>query len=626
MAEPGSDLYAVLDVPRSATDIQVRRAFRTLATKLHPDRAAAPPDAGERFRALQQAYEVLGDPLKRKLYDATGTWQRGADEEFMDAFAGEGALFNADSAAALFGVTRSSYDALPLPALDVCAVRCSGSGPPGSVLGLVLEALPAALEWGQVLVEWRYAPINPGDLYSARLGGVYGSDSAALPYVAGHDGVGTVLRVGPGASQLVAGDLVLPARTFLGTWRSLAVLQEADLMRLPPAVARLVTDPARPPLLPPPAPQPDRAAGSRGEAEGHDLQSDQGQARGEGAGGQGGSGLGEGEGVGGAASAAEGGGSGRVGLEALAMIKEAAVAYLLLEKFGQLQASGGQGGCPGDCVLLNAPGSSVGQAVLQLARLLKLRVVAVARRPPGPAAAAHAGSTPAPRPAHYSASAWPAPPAASHQGGPEEGGAAGVGGEGGGCVEGSWQRTQSWLQGLGATLVVPDEGSIRVTLEGLKFFARPRLALDAVGGDSAVRLADALGPEGTLVVYGCMSGRAPTWPWQAWVFNGLKVSGFNLRRWMASGGAGGAAAGPSPPALGLLGGVGGAGGAAVASPAGVKKLMGVVEALVKLMDAGLLTLSHTEYELGEFSEALDHAQAPSGRTTKVLLRMRPGGV
>ncbi|KAJ9530584.1 hypothetical protein QJQ45_014794, partial [Haematococcus lacustris] len=312
---------------------------------------------------------------------------------------------------------------------------------------------------------------------------------------------------GPGASQLVAGDLVLPARTFLGTWRSLAVLQEADLMRLPPAVARLVTDPAGPPRLPPPAPQPDRAAGSRGEAEGHDLQ--------------------------------KGSGSGRVGLEALAMIKEAAVAYLLLEKFGQLQASGGQG--PGDCVLLNAPGSSVGQAVLQLARLLKLR---------------------------------------------------------------------SWLQGLGATLVVPDEGSIRVTLEGLKFFARPRLALDAVGGDSAVRLADALGPEGTLVVYGCMSGRAPTWPWQAWVFNGLKVSGFNLRRWMASGGGGGAAAGPSPPALGLLGGVGGAGGAAVASPAGVKKLMGVVEALVKLMDAGLLTLSHTEYELGEFSEALDHAPGP----------------
>lgn len=47
----------------------------------------------------------------------------------------------------------------------------------------------------QVLVVWRYAPINPADLYSARLGGVYGADSVEPPYVAGHDGVGLVVRV-----------------------------------------------------------------------------------------------------------------------------------------------------------------------------------------------------------------------------------------------------------------------------------------------------------------------------------------------------------------------------------------------------------------------------------------------
>lgn len=36
---------------------------------------------------------------------------------------------------------------------------------------------------------------------------------------------------------------------------------------------------------------------------------------------------------------------------------------------------------------------------------------------------------------------------------------------------------------------------------------------------------------GTVVVYGCMSGTAPVWPWQSFVFGGISVRGFNLRRW-----------------------------------------------------------------------------------------------
>ena len=54
----------------------------------------------------------------------------------------------------------------------------------------------------------------------ARLGGVYGSDAVTAPYVAGHDGVGVIEKVGPGVKELHVGDVVLPLHTFMGTWQS----------------------------------------------------------------------------------------------------------------------------------------------------------------------------------------------------------------------------------------------------------------------------------------------------------------------------------------------------------------------------------------------------------------------
>ena len=64
---------------------QIRRAFRGLASKHHPDKAGGDADA---FRAIQHAWEVLGTPARRAEYDATGRVVRGAEEEFMDGFAG----------------------------------------------------------------------------------------------------------------------------------------------------------------------------------------------------------------------------------------------------------------------------------------------------------------------------------------------------------------------------------------------------------------------------------------------------------------------------------------------------------------------------------------------------------
>jgi trans-2-enoyl-CoA reductase len=63
---------------------QIKRAYRTLASKEHPDNGGTQ----DKFRAIQQAYEVLSDPKKRSEYDATGKIIKTVEEEFVDAFAG----------------------------------------------------------------------------------------------------------------------------------------------------------------------------------------------------------------------------------------------------------------------------------------------------------------------------------------------------------------------------------------------------------------------------------------------------------------------------------------------------------------------------------------------------------
>ncbi|HZW27040.1 MAG TPA: DnaJ C-terminal domain-containing protein [Trueperaceae bacterium] len=66
------DYYSVLGVSRDASQDDIRRAFRKLAAKHHPDRNPDDPGAEERFKELNEAYTVLSDPEKRKLYDAYG--------------------------------------------------------------------------------------------------------------------------------------------------------------------------------------------------------------------------------------------------------------------------------------------------------------------------------------------------------------------------------------------------------------------------------------------------------------------------------------------------------------------------------------------------------------------------
>jgi len=72
------DYYATLGVPRTASDQDIKKAFRKLARKFHPDVAKDKKAAEEKFKEINEAYEVLSDPDKRKKYDQFGAnWKNG---------------------------------------------------------------------------------------------------------------------------------------------------------------------------------------------------------------------------------------------------------------------------------------------------------------------------------------------------------------------------------------------------------------------------------------------------------------------------------------------------------------------------------------------------------------------
>lgn len=74
------DYYVTLGVPRTASDADIKKAFRKLAREFHPDVAKDKKRAEEKFKEVNEAYEVLGDPAKRKRYDELGAnWKSGAD-------------------------------------------------------------------------------------------------------------------------------------------------------------------------------------------------------------------------------------------------------------------------------------------------------------------------------------------------------------------------------------------------------------------------------------------------------------------------------------------------------------------------------------------------------------------
>lgn len=94
MKDVANDLYAVLGVGKDASEAEIKKAFRHKARELHPDVNKA-PDAEERFKEVNEAYDVLSDPQKRAQYDRFGTIPGAAESagggfgvDFGDIFGG----------------------------------------------------------------------------------------------------------------------------------------------------------------------------------------------------------------------------------------------------------------------------------------------------------------------------------------------------------------------------------------------------------------------------------------------------------------------------------------------------------------------------------------------------------
>lgn len=472
---------------------------------------------------IQRAYDVLSDADKRKQYDQTGSYSKSVEEELLDSFGGgvfrdklneenerresvaeaiqsveknkgsHTSGFEAfmrargDSVAALgvddiinqFGVVKGSYDEVQLPKIKAYEVNQTTkkvvAGHEKESMHVEATKIASTLQWGEVLVSIRVAPMNTHDIYDDQMSFIssnYASsdnknvdgmlnpktgafennkDYSNERKIPGSDCLATVVKVGAGVKSLAEGDWVIPYVPNLGTWRTLAVWKEKDLVKIPKEMT----------------------------SENH-----------------------------------------------CAMMREMCVAYRLLEDFGALK--------PGDAVIINAGTSLIATVVCQLASMLKLRPILVCRSHPG------------------------------------------------------FEKTEKWLKSLGAIEVFKDEGDLGALLEEKRLFAKPRLALDGVGGISAVRLAETLHPGCPLIVYACASGRAATFPWHHWVGKGLIVRGFSLRNWMKE---------------------------------NKKKTPKMMETLAKLVNANKIEVEFTEYELStEFEEALDHA-CEKHRRTKILLKV-----
>ena len=117
MATPKHDYYETLGVPRKAGAEEIRKAYRKLARKHHPDLNPGDKSSEERFKNVHEAYDVLSDAKKRPMYDQFGFYSE-------NGFAGAGPGSGAGSAGQAIKGTQTRVD---ITRYDVCDT-CRGSG------------------------------------------------------------------------------------------------------------------------------------------------------------------------------------------------------------------------------------------------------------------------------------------------------------------------------------------------------------------------------------------------------------------------------------------------------------------------------------------------------------------
>ena len=119
------DYYEVLGVNKSATDDEIKKAYRKIAIKYHPDRNPGNKEAEEKFKEAAEAYDVLHDPQKRQQYDQFGFNAPGGG---FGGFGGGG--FSTDDIFSMFGTFLE--DTVALAAL---------------VVALVVDSISTSIPW-----------------------------------------------------------------------------------------------------------------------------------------------------------------------------------------------------------------------------------------------------------------------------------------------------------------------------------------------------------------------------------------------------------------------------------------------------------------------------------------------
>ena len=121
-----NDLYVILEVSRTASVTDIKRAFRKLARRFHPDINPGDHHAEDRFKRITEAYEVLSDPLKREFYDVNGFYTDGVlasdDNETTWSFRFQGFDFNRSGDSdfsEIFGHARRVERREPQPGQDL---------------------------------------------------------------------------------------------------------------------------------------------------------------------------------------------------------------------------------------------------------------------------------------------------------------------------------------------------------------------------------------------------------------------------------------------------------------------------------------------------------------------------